>query len=1093
MSRVVTNPPDRPLLPDGTKAGGWWHASDDDRMICDLCPRKCVLKPGDRGFCFVRENRDGEMVLSTYGRSTGFCIDPIEKKPLNHFYPGTSVLSFGTAGCNLGCKFCQNHDISKAREVERLSEFASPEMIATAAKRLGCQSVAYTYNDPIIWAEYAIDTARACRDLGIRSVAVTAGYITPEARAPFFEFFDAANVDLKAFTEDFYQHLTLSHIQPVLETLQWLKRETDVWLEITNLIIPRENDSEDEIRRMCDWILDHVGDETPVHFTAFHPDFRMLDHAHTPPATLQRAFAIAKEQGIQHVYTGNVDDEKHQSTYCSSCGKMLIQRNRYQLGRYRLHNNHCMDCDHPLPGRFAAHPGTWGPRRQPVQISQFAAPSDTAPPAPAAAASPPASTPPVVIPTSQVTPVADRKEPAATPSRPEAPQRTEAPVTVAPPSSEMELSPAEKTAIHKAACRVVAAAVSGVEDRTDLGTLPERIVAGCYVSLKRHRALRGCCGFVGRETPLKEALQTAAQRTATEDSRLPPVSPTELEYLNLEVWLLGPMQPVTARGEDRIKVVTIGKHGLYVQRGQAGGLLLPGVATENGMDAGQFLHQVCLKANLPPTAWKEDDTSLFTFEGEAIKDDFDVEVARSATCQNPLAVEQLTSLAQFCQRNVTAMVQGAQPDYYATGCPDGNVAALALTVSCGASHPPFTLAKMSLRPGVPMQANLFSVAEAVAGHLKSQGVTPQDVGQIRCDVTVLDDTSMHGSVADPDLRGVEPEQRVLMVSRRNNSAWVFDPTRSAEQLLADTVEQAGVSKDVQAAVYSLRAVSTTAPIVVAHIPQPRQGAQRRPPAVAGTFYPAEPAQLARQVADLMPTESVDQQDYAAVMVPHAGLTYSGAIAARVLSQVRPPDTIIIIGPKHTNLGVEWAVAPHEMWTLPGIDVPSDPNLALELAEAIEQLQLDSAAHQREHGIEVELPFVATTAPGVPVVGIAIGNADLQQCRDFAEGLTRVLQKRSDRTLLVISSDMNHYASDTENRRLDELALAAIETLDPEQLFTVVRENHISMCGMLPAVIVMQTLRNLDRLNRCQRVAYTTSADVSGDTSRVVGYAGLLFD
>ena len=271
------------LRADGTLSGGWWHdAPESGRIICDLCPRACSLKAGDRGFCFVRENLGGEMVLTTYGRSTGFCIDPIEKKPLNQFYPGTSVLSFGTAGCNLGCKFCQNWDISKSREVERLSEIATPEAIAAAAQQHGCRSVAFTYNDPVIWAEYAIDTARACHAVGVKTVAVTAGYITPEARRPFFEVMDAANVDLKGFTEDFYHHITYSHLQPVLDTLAWLKHESDVWFEITNLVIPQANDAMDEIRRMCDWILGHCGDEVPLHFTAFHPDFRMRDRPNTP-------------------------------------------------------------------------------------------------------------------------------------------------------------------------------------------------------------------------------------------------------------------------------------------------------------------------------------------------------------------------------------------------------------------------------------------------------------------------------------------------------------------------------------------------------------------------------------------------------------------------------------------------------------------------------------------------------------------------------------------------------------------------------------------------------------------------------------------
>src|SRR3954449_7064871 len=284
MLKIVTLPPAGPPGTDGSKPGGWWHSQEDGRVVCDLCPRTCALKDGDRGFCFVRQNLGGRVVLTTYGKSTGFCVDPIEKKPLAHFYPGTSVLSFGTAGCNLGCKFCQNWSISKSKEVQALSEHATPEQIAVGAESMCCKSVAFTYNDPVLWAEYAIDTARACRERDIKAVAVTAGYITPEARGPFFEVMDAANVDLKGFSEAFYQHVTYSHLQPVLDTLEWLKKETDVWFEITNLIVPNENDSADELKRMSAWILKHCGAEVPIHFTAFHPDFRMRDRGPTPHA-----------------------------------------------------------------------------------------------------------------------------------------------------------------------------------------------------------------------------------------------------------------------------------------------------------------------------------------------------------------------------------------------------------------------------------------------------------------------------------------------------------------------------------------------------------------------------------------------------------------------------------------------------------------------------------------------------------------------------------------------------------------------------------------------------------------------------------------
>ncbi len=266
------------------------------------------------------------MVLDTYGRSTGFCIDPIEKKPLNHFLPGTAVLSFGTAGCNLGCKFCQNWDISKSREVARLSDRATPEAIAAAAQQSGCRSVAYTYNDPVIWAEYAIDTAAACRAMGIKSVAVTAGYIMPEARVEFFEAMDAANIDLKSFDEDFYFRLTSSHLDPVLDTIRYVCNETEVWVELTNLIIPDANDSQDELRRMCDWVLDNVGAEVPVHFTAFHPDFRMTDRPRTSHETLIGAYDLARAAGLRYVYVGNVNDVHRQSTYCPGCGELLVER-----------------------------------------------------------------------------------------------------------------------------------------------------------------------------------------------------------------------------------------------------------------------------------------------------------------------------------------------------------------------------------------------------------------------------------------------------------------------------------------------------------------------------------------------------------------------------------------------------------------------------------------------------------------------------------------------------------------------------------------------------------------------------------------------
>ncbi len=350
---------ERPIL--------WWHR-EGDRIVCDLCPRACRLRSGQRGFCFVRANIDDEMALTTYGKSTGFCIDPIEKKPLNHFLPGTPVLSFGTAGCNLGCKFCQNWSISKSREIEVLSREATPEAIVRAAAEHGCRSIAFTYNDPVIWAEYAIDVARAAREAGIRTVAVTAGYITPEARPAFFEHIDAANVDLKAFTDAFYGKLAFAHLDPVLDTLKWLATEGRTWLEITNLLIPGQNDSDEEIERLTGWVLRNLGEDTPIHFTAFHPDFKMNDLPRTPHETLIRARERALQTGARYVYVGNVLDARRQSTWCPSCGNLVIERNHYALGRFDVKKGCCGSCGTRIAGIFEDHRGNWGRRRLPVTI-----------------------------------------------------------------------------------------------------------------------------------------------------------------------------------------------------------------------------------------------------------------------------------------------------------------------------------------------------------------------------------------------------------------------------------------------------------------------------------------------------------------------------------------------------------------------------------------------------------------------------------------------------------------------------------------------------------------------------------------------------
>ena len=1063
MSRTVLLPPNDEPFEDGALRGGWWHVSKSDHIVCDLCPRECSLKPGDRGFCFVRENRGGEMALTTYGRSTGFCIDPIEKKPLNHFYPGTPVLSFGTAGCNLGCQFCQNWDISKSREVERLSELATPEMIAAAAQEHGCRSVAYTYNDPVIWAEYAIATAEACRAVGIKSVAVTAGYITPAARPAFFHAMDAANVDLKSFDEEFYQRITYSQLQPVLDTLTWLKNESDVWFEITNLVIPQANDSDDELRRMCDWILQHVGESVPVHFSAFHPDFRMQDRPRTPHETLLKAHAIARQQGLQFVYVGNVNDVQHQSTYCPGCQELLIERNWYQLGAYHLRGDQCAHCDAKIAGHFDTRPGTWGRQRQPVRIA--------------------AQAPPPLVPLAAVRPTDESV------SRQE--KSMSAPTAN---TKQIQLTEQQGRAIHRAACQVVTAVTNGrpvnLAD-TDLQGAGKLPVMGAFVTVKRQERLRGCCGTLGQVMPLLDAVSGAAKRTAAEDPRLPPLSPTELRHLHLGVTLLSDFEPVSQQGRSRLDAVTVGQHGLRIVRGQNSGLLLPSVAVDNGWDAETFLQQLCRKAKLPVTAWEDDATQLMTFAGKMIDDDFDTGVLRDEDERAKLMVTstELEVLHAHCRTNLLALAEGATPNYYAVGCSDGTVSGVALRLQTEAGQLA-TFSKFSLRPGVPLQATVFALVENAARWCV-QRIPAAAMPTMNVDLVLFSDPAMHGNLTEPDWRGFDSTSRALLVTQGQRSAWLFDSTATGEQLLESAAAMLQSRVPEATNLFSVAYLSNAKAMTHANVPQPQAASDDRPAAVAGTFYPADVEEMRAQVKTLLADPPETKRVCPAVMVPHAGWKYSGRIAGAVLKQIEIPETVVVLGPKHTPHGVDWAVAPHAAWQIPGGVVKSDPKLASKLVEAIDGLHMDAAAHAQEHGIEVELPLIAALNPHTRVVGITLGAGNLASCQKFAAGLAKVIADMETPPLLIVSSDMNHFATDEENRRLDELALTALETLDPSALYQTVVSNGISMCGVLPCVTVVETLRRLGKLTRAERVAYATSADVSHDTSRVVGYAGVL--
>lgn len=1095
--------------------GKWWHRDEaSDRIVCDLCPRQCKMKEGDRGFCFVRKIEGNQMVLDTYGRSTGFCIDPIEKKPLNHFYPGTSVLSFGTAGCNLGCQFCQNWDISKSREVAKLSSVAEPELIAHAAKELGCKSVAFTYNDPVVWAEYAIDTARACRAIGLQSVAVTAGYVSPEARRDFYVHMDAANVDLKAFTEDFYRKITYSHLEPVLDTLRYLKNETDVWFEITNLIIPDANDSDDELTRMCDWILEALGPDVPIHFSAFHPDFRMMDRPRTPPETLLRAYATAKRAGLHYPYVGNIHDVAHGSTYCMSCSELLIERDWYQLGKYGLLGDLCGQCGSKQSGRFGEGAGDWGRKRQPVNLDSFR---------PTAFASGFHRVSLPVLRTHEASPAKSIESGGARVIRSSnslLEETMSSSSLTAPVKLEMlkldELTEEQKYSIQRAAQFVVIATVCQKKLTEEwlnlLGPIADLHVMGVFATLSRGTQLRGCCGFLGRPTMLKDAILSSAMRTAKEDTRMPAISTSELAYLSLDVSLLASPIVLSVSASQRMEHIQVGKHGLKITRGQQSGLLLPSVPVEQNWGVEEFLKGVCRKAGLPEAAWMDDDTLLEIFDGVVIEGKIESSSLPSQVPvqQAPGAIASLMKLKQVVTQNLLAFAQGATPTYYAPDAMDGNVNGMVLSIVDTENRKPLAhWIKTSLRNDMPLQSSLFDLCKAASDVLSKARF--QKATDIELAITVLFDPAHHGVVQFEDwdgrvlkselsrceTGGLEPASRAVVAVCGDRAAVAFDGGKSVGTLLS---EAAGAIKSRRnpIGIYSMGCISTHSSLLASNATVAIQEEDVRMPAVAEGFYPIKPEARRELVAQLkarVPSDVVSTPALA-IMTPHAGLRYSGQIAMDVWSRVQLPSTLLIIGPKHTSLGCDWAVSPSQAWELPGGERwQTDRDLMQKLADGVEGLELDFAAHAKEHGVEIQLPIleaIASAENRPKLVAVALKSASMEEILMAAEQLADVLRELPERPLLVISSDMNHYAPEAENRRRDRLALDAMLTGDPKQLIEVCRENLISMCGLVPAALVMQTLINLGQPFSVEEVAYDNSASQGGDPNRVVGYAGVVF-
>lgn len=1062
----------RSQFTDGTVAGQWWTTLDNStpqKILCQLCPRHCHLNPGDKGFCFVRENRDGQMILNTYGRSTGFCIDPIEKKPLNHFLPGTPVLSFGTAGCNLGCKFCQNWDISKSREVKRLSHIATPESIASAAHNSGCRSVAFTYNDPVIWAEYAIDTAIACHERGIKTVAVTAGYITPEARPEFFAHMDAANVDLKAFTEEFYFRVTSSHLQPVLDTLVYLKHQTNVWFELTNLLIPDTNDSEDELRRMCDWIAGNLGVDVPIHFTAFHPDFRLMDRPNTPHETLIRAFDIARAAGIRYPYVGNVHDVQRQSTYCPQCSKLLIQRDWHQLGQYHVADQHCPFCQTPIAGVFENQPGHWGRRRLPIAIPDSRSEIHK---------NSPAILDPIKIET-------------------QARNTTMSAQALESQHKDMLLLRSTSATICSAVLKTPAPAPVMLPV-----SLENQIVHGVFVTLKRHGHLRGCRGVLGEPMRLGEALRKAAYQTALNDTRMPAISPIELPYLSLGITLLGPKQPVESQGRDRLNAVHIGQTGLCISSGQQVGLLLPDVATEMNWDAEQFLEAVCRKAGLPTDAWHSPQTRLEIFPGDKIQGTIDSDFYKGRDLQLPniLRTEDAYRLAALAANNIVAMRIGATPTYVSPDLPDISVEGLILSVAVDPvqrdDSTPLSSQywqKLSFRPGLPLQSTLFELCQQAANFFTALNKE----NRIRVDVSVLQDPAYHGSIQDHHLQGVDVQQRAIVVSAHGKNSILWQPGYTPDSLALTAAKGLGLYPK-HAAIHSMSIASTQPELQLFPIPAAEIDDRPRPAAVAGSFYPASDEERIHMIAQFSERSQAQPSTRPklkprAIMVPHAGLRFSGAVAATVWNAIDFPRSLLLIGPKHTPLGVDWAVSPHPQWLVgQQATLQADLELSHRIAEQVHGMKLDAAAHRREHAIEIELPFIHYLAPTTKIAAIVMQSTDWEHIARAAKELANLLRSLDEMPLLAISSDMNHFADDAETRRRDRLALDALRSGDPQRLLQTCQKHQISMCGQVPAALILQTLHELGHPPQIEILQYATSADVSGDTSRVVGYAGAIF-
>jgi AmmeMemoRadiSam system protein B len=623
-------------------------------------------------------------------------------------------------------------------------------------------------------------------------------------------------------------------------------------------------------------------------------------------------------------------------------------------------------------------------------------------------------------------------------------------------------------------------------------------------------------GTMSDQIMLGEAVEQATVHAARDDPHFPPITAAELFELDMEIWLLWGMKRVAERGNDRLNSIEIGRHGVQISRGGNRGLLLPGVALEYGMDSLAFWEAVCRKAGLPTDAWLDDRSLLHTFEGRAIRgpvsatENIDKKTANEiifATKFNrpgprvpgPTLAE-VEEIRGVCIATFHGMVEGVSPAAYFPGLFDGNVSGIALKFRLP-ERPQIVCSKISVRPDVQFQSSLIELLRVLGRHVERFGATAHEIVGAALDVTVFFDPAIHGNANRFDLSRVDLAYRSIMISSPNGWILQFDPNHNAEDIVKDSIEFLELNDLDLGEIISFETVSTTPQVFLTSVSKPNREAENRPAAVAGAFYPGDADQLNAELNRMLQGTSHRKKHAAsAVMIPHAGWQYSGRLAAQTLAQVNIPNRAIILAPKHRGGGADWAVAPNRIWNLPGQNIETDMKLAESLIQAVDFFEFDSTVHAQEHAVEVQLPILARLAPETKIVGLVMAVSSWEMIRrgaeQFAAFLESLSKEPSERPLLIISSDMNHYANEETTRRIDRIALDAIQDAvknsRPELALNVVYENQISMCGIIPAVFVMETLRRLGQLNTVREMGYTTSAETSGDTGRVVGYAGLLF-